>query len=173
MNGEPRDLTEGIAFLHPASLLGTWVGCGLLPGLPGTWGSAAALPFAWLIATQAGSAGLLIAAALLLPLGIWASNVLIRRTGGVQDPGFVVIDEVVGQWVTLSVVSPGYINYLTGFILFRIFDVLKPWPANSLDRNVRGGIGVMADDLASALYAALVLWGMQELGLLEWNPLSS
>ena len=172
MNGSPRELPGGIGFFHPASLLGTWFGSGLLPAVPGTWGSAAALPFAWVMAAQFGSASLLIAAALLLPFGIWASNVLIHRGSG-EDPGIVVIDEVVGQWITLSAVSPGLISYGIGFILFRIFDVLKPWPANSLDRNVRGGLGVMADDIASALYAALVLWGMQELGLLEWTVSSS
>ena len=66
----------------------------------------------------------------------------------------------------------GALTYLAGFVLFRIFDVLKPWPANSLDRNVRGGLGVMADDLASAIYAALSLFLLQELGVLAWNPLN-
>ena len=165
------ELPEGIGFFSPASLISTWFGVGLLPGIPGTWGSAAALPFAWVIQVNAGSGALWIAAAILLFIGIWASSAIVRA-GGEEDPGLVVVDEVVGQWITVSVVAPSLVTYLAGFVLFRIFDVLKPWPANSLDRNVRGGLGVMADDLASAIYAALSLFLLQELGVLAWNPLN-
>ena len=166
------DLPEGVGFFSPSSLIATWFGVGLLPGIPGTWGSAAALPFAWLIQGNWGSGALLIAAAVLLLAGIWASNVMVRA-GGQDDPGLVVVDEVVGQWITVSVVSPSLVTYFAGFVLIRIFDVLKPWPANSLDRNVHGGLGIMADDLAAAIYAAPSLFILQKLGVLAWNPLNN
>jgi phosphatidylglycerophosphatase A len=77
---------------------------------------------------------------------------------GVHDPGAVVIDEVAAQWLTLCVAPLNPLAYLLGFLLFRIADVLKPWPANWLDRRVGGALGVMVDDLAAALYAGAALW---------------
>ena len=141
--------------LHPASLIATWFGCGHLPVAPGTWGSAAALPCAAVLVTLGGP-GLLFAAALLLfPLGVWASA-RVAELRGESDPGAVVVDEVVGQWLTLLPVAFDLRYYLVGFFFFRLFDVFKPWPANWLDRRVKGGLGIMADDVAAGLYAALV-----------------
>ena len=76
---------------------------------------------------------------------------------GVHDPGAIVIDEVAGQWLTLAVAPLDPLAYLLGFVLFRIADVLKPWPASWLDRRVGGGFGVMIDDVAAAVYAGGVL----------------
>jgi phosphatidylglycerophosphatase A len=75
----------------------------------------------------------------------------------VHDPGAVVIDEVAGQWLTLTVAPLEPLAYLLGFVLFRIADVLKPWPASWLDRRVGGAFGVMIDDVAAAIYAGAVL----------------
>ncbi len=142
---------------RPALWLATWFGAGLLPGAPGTWGSLAALPFAWGLVWAGGPWLLLAAAALVFALGLWAADRYMHAVG-VHDPGAVVIDEIAGQWLTLCVAPLNPLAYLLGFVLFRITDMLKPWPAGWLDRRVGGGFGVMIDDVPSALYAALLLW---------------
>jgi len=140
----------------PGVLLATWFGAGFLPGMPGTWGSLAALPFAFAIAWAGGPAALLLGAALVFLTGLWAAD-RYMALAGVHDPGPVVVDEVVGQWLTLALAPLDPLAYALGFVLFRIFDVLKPWPAGWLDRRVGGALGVMVDDVAAAVYAALVL----------------
>jgi phosphatidylglycerophosphatase A len=139
-----------------ASWSATWFGAGLLPWAPGTWGSLAALPLAWLLMAAGGALLLLAAAVLVFALGLWASDRYMKAVG-VHDPGAIVIDEVAGQWLTLAVAPLDPLAYLLGFVLFRIADVLKPWPANWLDRRVGGAFGVMIDDVAAAAYAGGVL----------------
>ncbi|MFN3075285.1 MAG: phosphatidylglycerophosphatase A [Alphaproteobacteria bacterium] len=134
----------------------TWFGSGLLPHIPGTWGSLAALPFAWILATVTGRPTLAIMAGALFLLGWWASDRYAGRCGE-PDPGRVVIDEVVGQWLTLLATPPEPVGYALGFLLFRIADILKPWPVSWADRKVKGGLGIMLDDVLAAGYAALVL----------------
>jgi phosphatidylglycerophosphatase A len=141
---------------HPARLIATWFGAGLLPWAPGTWGSLASLPFAWAIASLFGERALLIAAAIVFLIGWWAAH-RVARASGIEDPGSVVVDEVVGQWLTLVVTPPSWVGYLAGFLLFRLFDITKPWPARWLDRHVGGGLGIMADDIAAGFYAATAL----------------
>ena len=150
-----------IAPSHPAHLLATWFGVGHLPIAPGTWGSLAALPFAWAITAAGGPVALCIAAAAALAAGIWAAGVL-ERAGGAKDPGHVVIDEVAGQWLTLVVVPPDLLLYAIGFFLFRVMDIVKPWPANWLDRNLAGGPGIMLDDIAAGAYAGIALYLIAE-----------
>jgi phosphatidylglycerophosphatase A len=154
----------GLPFQHPAILLGTWFGAGLLPGMPGTWGSLAALPFAWVIAASFGSTGLVIAAALVFAAGCWAAGV-ICRSAAAQDPGAIVIDEVAAQLLVLAVTPPDLLAYAAGFVLFRIADIVKPWPVDWVDRAVHGGIGVMLDDVLAAVYAVLALLLLMRAGL--------
>lgn len=144
---------------HPACFLSTWFGAGLLPRVPGTWGSAAALPFAWLIAAAFGSTGLLVAGIAAFCLGVWAAGVYVRRSG-IRDPGPVVIDEVAGQWITLAFAPLTPLAYLLGFLLFRTCDILKPWPANLADRRLGGGFGTMLDDMLAALYACPAMFAL-------------
>ena len=146
----------GLPLRHPAALLATWFGVGLLPKAPGTWGSLAALPFAWVIAMLAGAPGLLLAALLVFLLGCWAAGT-VARAGDVQDPGAIVIDEVAGQWLVLAAAPRDLLAYAAGFILFRIADIAKPWPASWADRKVHGGFGIMLDDVLAALYAGAAL----------------
>ena len=146
----------GIALFHPATVLSTWFGAGLLPKAPGTWGSAAALPFAWAIASAWGGWGLLAASLLCFLVGWAAAEVYLRRTGA-DDPGEVVIDEVAGQWLVLAVAPLDPLFYLAGFVLFRLFDIRKPWPVNWADSTLPGGLGVMADDMLAGVYGMLVL----------------
>ncbi len=140
-----------------STLLATWFGTGLLPKAPGTWGSLAALPFAWAIQVWAGQAGLLAASVIVFFVGCWAAQAYTTRTG-TKDPGEIVIDEVAGQWLTLAVVPHCLLGYAIGFLLFRVADITKPWPVSWLDQKVEGGAGVMADDMAAGVYAGLALW---------------
>lgn len=150
----PSDVLRPTA---PAALLATWFGTGLLPFAPGSFGALSALPLAWLLVAWGGSALLLLAAAAIFAVGLWASA-RYMAAHGVHDPNAVVIDEVVGQWLTLALVPLDPLVYGLGFLLFRIFDVIKPWPVNWIDRRVGGAFGVMIDDVAAAVYAGLVLW---------------
>jgi phosphatidylglycerophosphatase A len=140
----------------PAFLLATWFGAGLLPKAPGTWGALAALPFAWGLVWLGGPVLLLTAAALVFALGLWASA-RYSEAVGIHDAGAIVIDEVAAQWLTLAVAPLEPLAYLLGFLLFRIADMAKPWPANWIDRRVGGGLGIMADDVVAAIYAGGVL----------------
>jgi len=145
--------------LSPPILLATWFGAGWLPKMPGTWGSLAALPFAWWIAEAGGICALLGATTAVFAIGVWASNRFVASYGG-DDPGPVVIDEVAGQWLTLAVVAPDPELYALGFVFFRIADIAKPWPANWADRSIKGGLGIMVDDIFAAVYAGAALWGV-------------
>lgn len=151
----------GLKLSHPAALIATWFGAGLLPVAPGTWGSLAALPCAWLIVQLGGPAALAIAAAAAFVLGCWAADTVARASRR-HDPGVIVIDEVAAQWLVLAALhlwlGPlDWREYLAAFLLFRLFDVVKPWPARPIERRVAGGPGIMLDDIVAALYALAVL----------------
>lgn len=140
-------------------LLATWFGSGYSPKAPGTVGSLAALPFGYVIADQFGMYGLAFAVALVSIIGIWVSNVYMAQAGE-HDPGPVVIDEVAGQWLTLIPVAVAltWQGMLLAFVLFRIFDIFKPWPISWADRDVSGGLGVMLDDILAGIAAAICLF---------------
>lgn len=147
---------------NPAQLLATGFGIGLLPVAPGTWASLAALPAAWLIAGAGGRAGLALAALAAFLVGVWAAGACVRQMGdGDPDPRRVVIDEIAGQWLTLLAVEPGLVHYAIGFVLFRAFDILKPWPVDWADRRIKGGLGIMLDDVLAAVYAGGALYLLQ------------
>jgi phosphatidylglycerophosphatase A len=129
--------------------------CGYFPFAPGTVGSAAGLVF-YLLVWWTGSTLVEVALIVgLFVLGVWAGTTSERYFGGI-DPGPVVIDEVVGMLITLAFIPVGWSGALAGFVLFRIFDVIKPYPANKLEA-LHGGLGVMADDAMAAVYANLCL----------------
>lgn len=143
--------------MRATALFVTWFGSGWLPWAPGTWGSLAALPFAWLITTYGGGPGTLaLAAVAFFALGCWASDIATRQTQTV-DPGWIVVDEVVGQWLTLLAAPLSLVGYIAAFLLFRLFDIWKPWPVRWVERRLEGGLGIMADDVLAAAYAAIVL----------------
>lgn len=144
--------------LHPIAIISTWFGAGLLPKMPGTWGSLTALPFAWVIDQNFGKSGLAISIFIIILVGVWVSEVFIQRFGN-EDPQAIVIDEVAGQWLVLLVVPTEILYYIAGFILFRLVDIFKPWPANWADRELKGGLGVMLDDILAAPYAMAILYG--------------
>ncbi len=142
---------------HPAHILAPWFGAGLFPKAPGTIGSLAALPIAYLVSHHLGMIGLGVAIIVLVAAGIWAAHVYSRRTAS-KDAGQIVIDEVAGQWLTLLLVPDDILFYAIGFALFRFADIVKPWPISWVDRNVTGGLGVMLDDLLAGALAAILLW---------------
>ena len=141
-------------------LIATWFGSGYLPKAPGTWGSLAALPFAWFIVQHYGVWPLLVASVVLYFIGIWAANGYMAKTG-THDPGPVVVDEVVGQWLVLCVMPLDVLWYLVGFAVFRLFDIIKPWPIKWLDHKVEGGFGVMIDDVGAAIYGICLVLVVQ------------
>lgn len=150
-------IPKSLPVWHPAFVLSTWFGAGLMPIAPGTWGSAAALPFAWLIVWLGGPWALMVAAFAAFGVGIWAAEVY-GRHAGVKDASPIVIDEVAGQWLTLVPAALDPLAYLIGFLLFRLADIAKPWPASWADRALQGGLGVMLDDIFAGLYAAAALY---------------
>jgi phosphatidylglycerophosphatase A len=129
--------------------------CGYFPIAPGTVGSAAGLvvyALVWWIHSPVLETALILG---LFALGIWAGTTAERYFGGI-DPGPIVIDEVVGMLITLAFIPVGWSAALAGFFLFRIFDVIKPYPAGRFER-LHGGLGVMSDDAMAAVYANLSL----------------
>jgi phosphatidylglycerophosphatase A len=156
--------SAGLAASDPACLLATSFGVGRLPRAPGTWGSLAALPFAAALAWLGGPWLVLLAALALSGLGVWASERYMAACG-VHDPAAIVVDEVVGQWLTVALLPLTPLAYLLGFVLFRIADMVKPWPASWIDRRMAGGIGVLLDDVVAGIYA-----GALALVLLGWLP---
>lgn len=149
-----------------AMILASWGYVGFIRPASGTWGSLAAIPFAILLHNLGGFTLLAIMTVLVFIIGVWATK--IATMNGPADPHFVVIDEVAGQWLTLWPMSFGMAQaglifkfeywplVLVAFILFRVLDVLKPWPANWADRQ-HTPLGVMADDIFAGIYAA-ILW---------------
>jgi len=160
-------------------LLCSWFGAGWLPKGPGTWGSAAALPVGWLLWWLGGTPLLAVAMVAVFFIGWGASERIVRAAraaransdfvgeadGGLEDPSWVVIDEVAGQWLTLLFTPPSLIGYAAGFALFRLFDIWKPWPVSWADREIKGGLGIMLDDILAGLMALAVLSILQRLGL--------
>ncbi|MEO8104110.1 MAG: phosphatidylglycerophosphatase A [Betaproteobacteria bacterium] len=136
---------------HPAHLLAFGFGAGLLPRAPGTWGTLVAVPI-FALARLGGTPAVLAAAALFFMVGIWASGVA-GRALGVADHGGIVIDEIAAFLLVLAC-TPGTIGWwLIAFLLFRVADIVKPWPIRWADRRIKGGFGVMFDDVLAAGYA--------------------
>lgn len=140
--------------------LGTWFGCGYLKPGPGTYGSAAAA-LLWFVVAHIFAptptmlaTGTLIAAVLVTLIGIPASTTVAREAGR-KDPGFVVIDEVAGQLFALVLLRPDAAHTLLGVVLFRAFDIAKPWPIRKLEA-LPEGTGIMLDDVAAGLAALAV-----------------
>ena len=141
-----------------ALVIATAAGLGYAPVAPGTVGSAAGLVIWALLRPSALAQGAAIVA--LFVLGSWSGTIAERHFGKI-DPGQVVIDEVMGMLITLFLNPVGWGGALVGLLLFRVADVIKPWPANRLE-HLPGGVGVMADDAMAAVYANgalhLVIW---------------
>jgi phosphatidylglycerophosphatase A len=139
--------------MRVALAVATVLGVGYIPFAPGTFGSAAGL-LLWAVLPSAPLVQLVAIVAVFV-IGSWSGTLAERHFGRV-DPGQVVIDEVLGMLITLFLNPVGWIGAIGGFLLFRIADIIKPYPANRLER-LHGGVGVMADDAMAAVYANLAL----------------
>jgi len=144
-----------------AKLVATGLGSGYSPVAPGTAGSLVGLLLFLPLAGRAFWIQLAAVVAVTI-LGVLAGGRL-ATTLGAKDPGVVVVDEVAGQWITFLALPMTPVIAVAGFLLFRVMDIVKPWPARALER-LPGGLGIMADDVAAGIYAHLLL----RLGLAVW-----
>ncbi len=115
-------------------------------------GSLAALPVGFLLQYLGGANLLLWATIVVFVAGTYSTHIYLTRTGK-SDPGEVVIDEVAGQWLPLLVAGSSPIYYAMAFVLFRLFDIFKPWPISWLDKNIKGAFGVMVDHVLAGVFA--------------------
>lgn len=150
-----------ITIKTPMQFLASGFGSGCAPVAPGTFGTAAAIPV-WILLSFLSPITYAIFVFAIFVLGCYVSEKASQELG-VHDHGGIVIDEFVGYFITMFLVPLSWFNVLLGFILFRIFDVLKPWPIKVLDRQVKGGFGIMIDDVLAGFMALisvhLLLWG--------------
>ncbi|MCU1719347.1 phosphatidylglycerophosphatase A [Pseudomonas sp. 5P_3.1_Bac2] len=146
---------------NPWHFIAFGFGTGTMRKAPGTWGSLAALPFIPLL-QMLSDWGYWLVVALSTLFGFWLCG-KVARDLRVHDHEGIVWDEIVGMWITLWLVPEGWVWLLVGFLVFRFFDILKPWPISWVDRNVHGGVGIMLDDLLAAVCAWLTMqalvWG--------------
>ncbi len=141
---------------HPAHLVAFSFGAGLAPVAPGTWGTLLALPVYWLVSARLEPVEFLLILVVLFVLGVWACDAT-GRALGVADHGGMVWDETVAFLLVLYFVPATLPWQAAAFLLFRLFDILKPPPIRYYDRTLKNGFGVMFDDLIAAFYTLLVL----------------
>lgn len=140
---------------NPVHFLALGFGSGCAPKAPGTWGTLVAAPLCWLLQTLALFPYFLVTGTGFL-IGVWLCDRTTRDLE-VHDHPSIVWDEIIGYWITMIAAPPGWQWLVIGFVLFRLFDILKPWPIRMVDKRIGGGFGIMFDDVLAALYAWLVL----------------
>jgi len=147
----PDKIPAKIVFTNPINFLAFGFGSGLTPKAPGTFGTLACIPLYWLIADFQLTHYLAICLFVSI-IGIFICGYTSKQLKVHDHPG-IVWDEFAGYLITMIGISFSWVNVLLGFILFRLFDILKPWPINSLDKRVTGGFGIMIDDVLAGLFA--------------------
>lgn len=155
MTTSAPEVTFKALLKRPSSFIAYGFGSGLAPKAPGTFGTLAALPIYWLMQDW--------------PLTVYLATVFLAFIAGIwfcqrtvdwikqDDPSGVVWDEIVGYLVAMAFAPAGWQWMIIGFVLFRFFDILKPWPVSWADKKLHGGLGIMLDDVVAGLYSALVL----------------
>jgi len=154
MANAPENLARTV-LTDPVHILAFGFGTGLSPVAPGTVGSLVGVLLAWLTLDLGLPLQLGVAAAISLS-GVWICGESARRIG-VHDHGGIVWDEIAGMYITLLAAPPTVAGWTLAFVLFRAFDIAKPWPIRDLDHRIHGGLGIMLDDLVAALYALVLL----------------
>lgn len=139
----------------PVHLLALGFGSGLSPYAPGTCGTLLALPLAYAL-TLMPLASAVAAVVVFVLGGVWICGESARRLGTHDHPG-IVWDEIAAMCLLALLLPPGLLWLAAGFLLFRFFDIVKPWPIRDLDHSLGGGLGIMLDDLAAAVFAAIAL----------------
>ena len=130
-------------------------GSGLSPKAPGTMGTLAAIPL-YLLLAKLPLMGYALVVLVSFIVGCWLCGEAAKRLG-VHDFGGIVWDEFVGYWITMFAAPAGWLWIAVGFVLFRVFDIWKPWPIRVADQQVHGGLGIMLDDVLAGIYAGLAL----------------
>jgi phosphatidylglycerophosphatase A len=143
------------AFRDPLGFLALGFGSGLAPVAPGTFGTLAAIPIYVLCAQTSLSVYLaILVAGFLAGIAICSRG---EKLMGVADSSAIVWDEIIGYLITMTGLPLQWTSVLAGFVLFRFFDILKPWPISWFDRHIKGGLGIMLDDVLAGLFAAVIL----------------
>ena len=140
---------------NPIHFLAFGFGSGTLPKAPGTWGTLVAVPI-YLAIQNWSWAPYIILVIVLAVVGIALCGITARDLGVHDHPG-IVWDEIVGFLITMFLAPPGWLWIAVGFVLFRFFDIIKPWPIRPIDRHVKGGLGIMMDDWLAGIYANICL----------------
>jgi phosphatidylglycerophosphatase A len=135
--------------------IATGAGSGNLPVAPGTWGSAVGV-LLWLLLSRLGPMPYFAVIGVLFIIGVFCAGAA-EKIVDQGDPAIVVIDEIVGQLIALSLIPATPLTIFAGFLLFRFFDIVKPFPVGWIDQHLHGGLGIMLDDVVAGLYALLVL----------------
>jgi phosphatidylglycerophosphatase A len=149
--------------------LGTWFGLGLVPFAPGTFGTLGAIPLVWFF-QRFGEMQYMFAVLLFTVFSIFVAQLYEEEVAEGHDPGEFVLDEVAGFLVTMTWMPFTWAYLLAGFVLFRLFDILKPFPISWVDRRVPGGFGAVADDLLAGILASIGMQLIFHFRLIEaWN----
>ena len=145
-------------WFNPIHLLAFGFGSGAAPKAPGTWGTLAAVLIYWPL-SQLSPEHYLLMLLVTSVMGIYICGQTARDLG-VHDHGSIVWDEFVGFWITMFAAPVGWVWVVVGFVLFRFFDIIKPWPISWIDKKITGGFGIMLDDVTAGVMAAVVLQGI-------------
>jgi phosphatidylglycerophosphatase A len=140
---------------NPLHLLSLGFGSGLAPRAPGTFGTLVAIPF-YLLLAELDLPFYLVIVAVAFVIGVFLCGYTSKALG-VHDHSGIVWDEFVGFWITMIAVPLSWQSILLGFVLFRIFDIFKPWPVNIADKKMQGGFGIMFDDVLAGIYALICM----------------
>lgn len=153
-----QEFLANTSFLSPEFQIATWFGTGLMIPAPGTWGTLGGALFGIFLLMTMPAFNIIIIATLLLAIGYWATREVEKQTKA-HDSSFIVIDEVVAILYVFALLPQASIFFIiTGFVIFRVFDAIKPWPINLMDQKISGAAGVMLDDLMAGVYTLIVLW---------------
>ena len=150
-----KNTTEKFTLSDPIQFLALGFGSGLLPKAPGTFGTVAAIPI-FLLMSYLSVSIYLVVVVIMSVAGVYICQKA-ADAAGVHDHGAIVWDEIVGFLITMFLIPLSWQSILVGFLLFRLFDIFKPWPISYLDKHVHGGLGIMLDDILAGLFALAIM----------------
>lgn len=153
---KPQPIPHTFLFQHPVHFFAIGFGSGLSPFAPGTMGTLVAIPLYYLVMSTMPEWGIYLVALLCVIVGIFICDIAAKHLKIHDHPG-IVWDEIAGYFITMLAIPLSFQWIIVGFVLFRIFDIVKPWPIGLLDRHVHGGFGIMIDDVVAGIFANLVL----------------
>ncbi|MDO6426520.1 phosphatidylglycerophosphatase A [Thalassotalea sp. 1_MG-2023] len=156
MNNKPKEIKSKFSLSDPVQFLALGFGSGLIPKAPGTFGTLAAIPVFLLLAPLPTMTYLAVVAVMAL-FGIYICSHA-AKAAKVHDHPAIVWDEIVGYLITMALIPVSWKSIIVGFLLFRLFDIIKPWPISLLDKHCHGGFGIMIDDIAAGLVAFLCMY---------------